>query len=83
MTMFVGPILVLAIGCFFAWGGVSMIRNGYYIGRNHHMRSGSKRYYLAAHPITFWFLAGSALLLAFALISMSVLHLTGVHVLNH
>ena len=77
-----GPFIVLAFGCFFAWCAISMLRNGCYIGRNHRMRSGTKKYYRAGHPISFWFLVISGFFLAGVLILISLLHLTGIRVIG-
>ena len=63
------------MGCFFAVCAVAMLRDGYYVGRNHGTRTGSKRYYRAGHPVSFWLLVVGFLLLAMVLIGDGVYQL--------
>jgi putative solute:sodium symporter small subunit len=72
-----GATLVILLGCFLAWCSVSIIRRGYFTGRNPeflfrgNMRY-SKRFYRAGHPIQFWAVACGGIVMAVVLIAYAL-----------
>ena len=52
-----------------------LLRNGYYDGRNHQAASGSKRYYRANNPLSFWLLVSGGIFFATVLIGVGLFHL--------
>jgi hypothetical protein len=67
-----GPALIILAACFVAWTSISIIRRGYYVGRNHFTATGSKRYYRAGHALSFWAITISGLVLAIVLIGWTL-----------
>jgi hypothetical protein len=75
-----GATLIIFVSLFLAWCSVSMIRRGYFTGRNPEFlvrgnRRYAKRYYRTGHPLAFWVLAGGGLVVAIVLVTYALSHL--------